>query len=418
MITSLTGAKQKLPFPSLASPAVLAPGELEALTLPRLPGKLRLALICDFAEENWPSMDLVADMLFVQAQAASKVDAKRIQPRMVRRLQYLSGLGRRRAAWNADRFLARFWDYPRLLRKQRDDFECFHICDHSYAHLVHDLPGDRTGVFCHDLDTFRCLLEPEVEPRPLWFRAMARRILSGLQRAAVVFCSTQVTIDRIIKLGLIDSARLIHAPYGIASEFTPAADSSDRRLGTIKGPFLLHVGSCIPRKRIDVLLEVFAAVWKKRPDLNLVQVGGEWTAAQQIQIERHGLGPAIQQLRGVDRKTLAALYRRATLVLLPSEAEGFGLPMIEAIACGAVVIAGDIPVLREVGGNAVVYCPVANKGAWVDMVNRLLTCSDSASDQETRIARARRFSWERHSATIFEAYQRLASGVASAPQVT
>src|SRR5207249_10039696 len=111
--------------------------------------KIRLGLICDFAEENWPSMDLVADMLLVQAQAASEVDAERIQPRMARRFQHLPRLGRGRGAWNADRFLARFWDYPGLLRRLREDFDCFHICDHSYAHLVHELPRDRTGVFCH-----------------------------------------------------------------------------------------------------------------------------------------------------------------------------------------------------------------------------------------------------------------------------
>src|SRR4029077_2606599 len=125
-------------------------------------------------------------------------------------------------------------------------------------------------------DTFRCLLEPEVEPRPLWFRAMARRILSGMQRAAVVFCSTQATIDRITKLGLVDSSHLIHAPYGIAPEFTPAADSSDEEIPAVREPFLLHVGSCIPRKRIDVLLDVFAAVRQKKPQLQLVQVGGQW----------------------------------------------------------------------------------------------------------------------------------------------
>jgi glycosyltransferase involved in cell wall biosynthesis len=362
-------------------------------------------------------MDLVADMLWLQAQAASEVDTERIQPRMARRFQHLPRLGRGRGAWNADRLLARFWDYPRLLRKQRDDFDCFHICDHSYAHLVHELPGDRTGVFCHDLDTFRCLLEPEAEPRPVWFRAMARRILSGLQRAVVVFCSTQVTIDRIIKLGLVDSSRLIHVPYGIAPEFTPAPDSSDHQISAIKSSFLLHVGSCIPRKRIDVLLDVFAAVRQEGPQLQLVQVGGQWTAAQQAQIARHGLRPAIQQLRGVNRKTLAQLYRRAALVLLPSEGEGFGLPMVEALACGAAVVASDIPVLREVGGEAAVYCPVSNNGAWVDTVNTLLTSPDLAPDRDVRIARARRFSWENHAATILEAYQRLTRGIASAPRV-
>jgi glycosyltransferase involved in cell wall biosynthesis len=382
----------------------------------------RLALLCDLAEENWPSMDLVADMLWSQLQAGgpAEVRARRLQPPMTRRFQRLPFGGLKSTAWNADRCLARFWDYPRFVRQKRDDFDCFHVCDHSYAHLVHELPSDRTGVYCHDLDTFRCLLEPEAEPRPLWFRAMTRRILSGLQRAAVVFCSTQVTRHRIEELGLVDPTRLIYAPYGIAPEFTPnppvaaslqLATDTTGKLQTChhrpEAPFLLHVGSCIPRKRIDVLLEVFAAVRKSWPEIRLTQVGGQWTPAQQRQIERYCLVPAVRQLRGLDRRTLAALYRQAALVLLPSEAEGFGLPVIEALACGAIVVASDIPVLREVGGDGAVYCPAARVECWADAVNRLLANPSMAPARAIRIAQARRYSWEKQATIILEAYQRL-----------
>jgi glycosyltransferase involved in cell wall biosynthesis len=380
----------------------------------KAPTELRLGLVCDFSEENWLSMDLVADMLEAQLQAGGPAEKRvqRIQPLMARRFRRFPFLSFKRIAWNGDRLLARFWDYPRFVRRKRDDFDCFHICDHSYAHLVHELPAARTGVYCHDLDAFRCLLDPETEPRPLWFRAMTRRILSGLQRAAVVFCSTRVTQDRIEKLGLVDPARLIYAPYGVVPEFSIGPLNGDEhseasRLAPGEAPYLLHVGSCIPRKRIDVLLDIFAAVKKSWPEIQLIHVGGQWTVTQQQQIERHHLTPAIRQFRGLDRRTLAALYRQAALVLLPSEAEGFGLPLIEALACGAIVVASDIPTLREVGGDGAAYCPVANVDCWVKTVNRFLTYPDSAPDRNTRIAQARRFSWEKHATVIFEAYQRL-----------
>ena len=259
----------------------------------------------------------------------------------------------------------------------REHFDFFHIVDHSYAQLVHELPADRTGVYCHDLDTFRCLFEPAREPRPRWFRAMVRQTLRGLQQAAVVFHTTLEVRRQIEALGLVDPARLIHAPNGVSPEFT-AERTGDVVLPALPaGPFLLHVGSCIPRKRIDVLLDAFAAVRRRRPELHLLQVGGEWSAQQYPQIERLGLAGSLHQLRGIARPALAELYRRAAVVVQPSEAEGFGLPVVEALACGAAVVASDIPVLREVGGTAAVYCPVGEVPAWVEVMDRVLSDSPS-----------------------------------------
>src|SRR5262249_14271418 len=158
-----------------------------------------------------------------------------------------------------------------------------------------------------------------------------------------------------------------HVPYGIAPEFC-TVDSGDRlsRTGPEAAPFLLHVGSCIPRKRMDVLLEVFGRVRASFPGLRLVTIGGPWSPSQSEQITALGIGAAVRQLVDLERSAIADLYRRAALVLLPSEAEGFGLPIIEALACGGIVVASDLPALREVGGEAVVYCPVGDVATWTD----------------------------------------------------
>src|SRR5207248_5908441 len=116
-------------------------------------------------------------------------------------------------------------------------------------------------------------------------------------------------------------------------------------------PYMLHVGSCIPRKRIDVLLDAFRVV-REAHDIALVQVGGEWTGRQREQIEALKLPDAVRQIRNVSRTELARLYRGAQVLVITSEAEGFGLPMAEALACGAAVVASDIAPLREVGGDA------------------------------------------------------------------
>lgn len=376
--------------------------------------KLRLAIIRDYPEEDWPSMDLCADMLtkYLQKEHNTIFDVQSICPPFSWRLKRLPKLGEKGFAYNTDRLLNRFWDYPQYLKKKVNEFDLFHVSDHSYAQLVHVLPPEKTGVFCHDIDAFRSLLEPTIEPRPAWYRAMSRRILTGLQKAAVVFYSTTPIKNQIEHYNLLDSSRLVHTPYGISSEFSlidqanqPTDQDSLKQVGEM--PFLLHVGSCIPRKRIDILLEVFAEVRKSHPELRLVKVSGDWTNDQLAQINQLELEQSIVYLKGLTRSQIATLYRKATLVLLTSEAEGFGLPVIEALACGAIIVASDIPVLREVGGDAATYCTVGEISTWIKTVDQLVINPNDSPELKIRLAQSQKYSWSNHANTIAEAYLNL-----------
>lgn len=376
--------------------------------------QISLAVISDYPEENWYSMNLCTEMLtkYLRSQHSKSFQTTQICPDFRWRFKLIPGLGKKQAAFNGDRLLNRFWDYPQYLKKRLGDFDLFHVGDHSYAQLVHVLPPERTGVFCHDIDAFRSLLEPSQEPRPAWYKAMSRRILDGLQKAAVVFYTTAEIRKQIEYYNLLDPSRLVQAPLGISPEFSLLAENTSsldleilNRVG--EAPFLLHVGSCIPRKRIDVLLEVFAEVKKQYPELRLVKVSGDWTNEQQEQINQLNIAKSIIYLKGLERSSIAALYRKASLVLLTSEAEGFGLPIIEALACGAIVIASHIPVLQEVGGDAAVYCPVGDISVWLEKVAQCLANSNNAPAINTRLAQAEKYSWSAHANTIAEAYLKL-----------
>src|SRR4051812_8822110 len=122
----------------------------------------RLAILCDYAEENWPSMELVAEMLasHFRADHADQFDVTTLQPEFKHRLTRLPLVGKSSKLKMLDRFANRLHDYPKWLSRRANDFDLFHLTDHSYSQLVHVLPPERTGVFCHDLDTFRCLLDP------------------------------------------------------------------------------------------------------------------------------------------------------------------------------------------------------------------------------------------------------------------
>lgn len=172
---------------------------------------------------------------------------------------------------------------------------------------------------------------------------------------------------------------------------------------------LLHVGSTIPRKRMDTLLRVFARTREDWPSVRLVQAGGTLTVQQAALAEELGVLPYISQMPFLPRPVLAALYRNCAAVLQTSSHEGFGLPVAEAMACGAVVIASDIPVLREVGGESVVFCPVADVGAWSGAVNSILHERESSLHryQARRLAasqHATRFSWSAVADTVGDIY--------------
>jgi glycosyltransferase involved in cell wall biosynthesis len=364
---------------------------------------MRLCVLHDFAEEGWPSMDLTASML-VEALGRRPdlgIRAEAFQPAFVRFATLLPPLRRRRWPLNADRVLNRRWVYPRAAAQLPRRFDLFHVSDHTYAHLVHVLPPARTGVYCHDLDAFRCVLEPARDPRPAWFRAMAARALDGLRRAALVFHNSAAVGEEILRHGLVPASRLVHAPFGPAAEFTPDGPAFDAG-----GPYVLHVGSCVARKRPDVLVDAFAAARARLPSLRLVQVGGAWPDEVRRAIERLGLSGAIRQERGVTRERLAALYRGAAAVVQPSDAEGFGLPVLEALACGAPVVASDLPALREVGGEAVSFCRPGDAAGFADAALRVATRPEAAPARAARLARAARFSVARYGETVARSYLR------------
>ncbi len=311
---------------------------------------------------------------------------------------------------NADRLLNRWWTYPRFIRRYCQQYELFHVVDHSYAFLVHQLPSDRSGVFCHDLDAFRCLTQPDLEPRPWWFRKMAERILSGLQQAAVVFHSTEAVRNDLVRFGLLDPEKLVQANYGVDPDFRVADPNVEcpTALSVLEDfPWLLHVGATIPRKRMDVLLAVLAISRQLVPELRLCKIGGDWTAEQQAQIDRHDLSRSIIHLGKVSQSLLVQAYQRASAVVITSDAEGFGLPVIEALACGAAVIASDIPVLREVGGDAVSYCPVGDIDVWAGEVVKILSKPNHEPDRQLRLSRAALYTWENHARVIADAYRRI-----------
>jgi len=310
--------------------------------------------------------------------------------------------------------MGRFVYYPRWLRGQSDDYDLFHIVDHSYSQLIRKLPRGRAVVTCHDLDTFRCLLDPGADKRPGWFRAMARQILDGFEQAAHVIAVSEATRTELLRYHLALPERISVIPNGVHPSCSPLPDGeADRQvrewIGAGNAPVLLNVGSTLARKRLDVFLRVSAAVRNEIPGVRIVRVGGLTPELEKLAGDLD-LKRSMRCLPFLERNFLAAVYRSATLLLHTAEAEGFGLPLIEALACGCPVVASDIPVLREVAGSAAAYCRVADVGQWRDAVVALLR-ERSQEPERWRLRRdggcerAANFSWAENARLTSHVYE-------------
>ena len=284
---------------------------------------LRVGIVCDLREEGWHSMDLVADMLLEMLPTVSGGDiaATRLCPPMIRRWTRLPVVGGGSRARLGDRLTGRLWDYPRWLRPRRGEFDVFHIVDHSYAHLIRELPAERTIVTCNDTDAFEAARGAAGSRLDL-SRLLAGHVLDGISRASHVACISEATRQDLIATGRVDPSRTSVAYLGAHPTCTPAPDVKadadiDRQLGARRFE-VLHVSSTIPRKRIDILLEVFSRFRRMHPEARLVRVGGALApraaaTRRTSQRDRLDRAAAISRTPATCRALSARLGRRAAV---------------------------------------------------------------------------------------------------------
>jgi glycosyltransferase involved in cell wall biosynthesis len=259
---------------------------------------------------------------------------------------------------------------------------------------VHDL------AFRHFPDTF-----PAAGRR---YHERSARIVAD--EAARIIAVSQATARDLIELYGVEPERVTVVPLGVeppAAADGPAAARLLADLG-VRGPFLLSVGTLEPRKNLPRLLAAFGEVTDELPDHFLVVVGPV------------GWGPALRptwdsvrvKLAGpVDDAVLHALYRAAAGLAFPSLYEGFGLPVLEAMAHGIPVLTSDRSSLPEVAGDAALLVDPLDRGAIAKGLVRLAT--DSALRRRLAAAgqrRAARFTWPATAEATWAAYREVLAG--------
>jgi glycosyltransferase involved in cell wall biosynthesis len=176
------------------------------------------------------------------------------------------------------------------------------------------------------------------------------------------------------------------------------------------GRYLLYVGSENPRKNLPFLLRAFARLRQVLPDVRLIRVGAvqylPQARALQEQIERLGLSNVVLHYPSVSDEDLALFYNRASLFVFPSLYEGFGLPPLEAMACGTPVVCSNAASLPEVVGDAAIMVDPYDVEGLAEAMYRVLT--DAGLREKLRakgLERARQFTWERTARETVAVYQ-------------
>jgi glycosyltransferase involved in cell wall biosynthesis len=211
-----------------------------------------------------------------------------------------------------------------------------------------------------------------------------------VRRATVVFCISENSRRDLLRVyGSIESP-IVVTHLGVGDTFVPGATRPE----WCPDSYVLFVGNRGGYKDFRLVLESFAELAPEQGGISLLAVGGgSFTEDERALISRWGLGNRVIQSAASDGE-LPGIYAGARAFVFPSRYEGFGLPALEAMACGTPTVLADSSSLPEVGGDAALYFPPGDSSALAAQLKRLLLDPEVRRDLSIKgVARARQFTW-------------------------
>lgn len=253
-----------------------------------------------------------------------------------------------------------------------------------YSPTHHGLPGVRDQIITiHDLI---CLRFPsQHKPQYLFFKFGLPRLL---KKCRAVFCVSETTKQDVAQTYGYPADRIYVVPNGVdTTSFSanPAAREGD--------PYLLMVGARYSHKNVDEVLAM-SEMWSPKFRLLVTSCSGGYREHLEQLVASRGLTDRVEFLDYLSRDELLRLYQGAAALLYPSKWEGFGIPPLEALACGTPVIASGIPVHREVLGDAALFVELGDRRSWAAAFDALAADTESGRRRQAGEAVLNRFTWE------------------------
>jgi alpha-1,3-rhamnosyl/mannosyltransferase len=291
------------------------------------------------------------------------------------------------------------WAVPAALRRARATLY------HSPYYLMPYRPGVPTVLTIHDLIPLLFPHHSTAQARLLFRWAMAL----ALRAARRVIAISEATRRDLLAHFRVPAAHVVVAPEAADPSFRPrpaAEVETVRRKYGLSGQYILYLGSNKPHKNLLHLVEAFSRL---TPHTSHLVIAGVWDPRYpevRQRAEALGLEERVCFLGPVAESDLPAVYSGATLFAFPSLYEGFGLPVLEAMACGAPVVCSNTSSLPEVAGDAALTFDPTSIDAIADALRRLLSDSELRAELRTRgLHRAAQFSWERTAQETLAVYE-------------
>lgn len=287
-------------------------------------------------------------------------------------------------------------------------------CGPTFAHA-------RLISHVHDLAT---LEHPDwFPPRTRWFLRATMPVAA--RRADVVLTHSRFVRDRVIEVFGVEPARIKTIPPPLSRGFEPMELSAARarvvrRFG-LTAPFVLHVGTLEPRKNHVRLIGAFERLRRAGFPGRLVLAGqmGWHTGPILARLERSPERSSIQRVTDADNLDLVALYQTSTSVAFPSLEEGFGMPLLESMACGAACVISDHPALLELGSGCALTVPATDEEALAEVLIALWRDPDlrarTAAGGPARASGYRFEPWAKRILALYRGELERAAGIISTP---
>ena len=320
--------------------------------------------------------------------------------------------------------LAQQWQVPRLLRayvneQARPSKQPARALYHSTYYLMPYRPGLATVLTVYDLIP---MIHPaSVSPRARWL-FQATTWLALRASAHVLAISESTRQDLITRFGVAPE-RVSTVPLAAAARFQPQPANEIQRVREqydLPADFLFYMGINKPHKNLVRLVQAYAQLdTQLDADAPPLVIAGAWDArypeSQQVAAAL-GLGERVRFLGPTQDHDLPALYAACTLFVFPSLYEGFGLPVVEAMACGAAVACGDAPGLRDVAGDAVLLFDPYDTDAIAATLRRVIGNATLLADLRARaLVQAQQFSWRATAQQTLAVYRQVLQNVVMPP---